>query len=124
MKFEYRNGLLYLPISVYYDSNIELIGIVDTGSGGTAVEVECFNIDLLSRNARAVTLWGVGGKQEAFAQTVSSVKIGQIEVKNFEIEFCDLKDDFGFDAVIGSNLLDKLGAVIDFQKREIEFNTF
>jgi len=124
VKFEYRNGLLYLPISVYYDSNIELIGIVDTASGGTAVEVERFNIDLLSRNARAVTLWGVGGKQEAFAQTVSSVKIGQIEVKNFEIEFCDLKDDFGFDAVIGSNLLDKLGAVIDFQKREIEFNTF
>ncbi len=50
MKFEYRNGLLYLPISVRYDKLIELIGIIDTGSAGTAVDVDKFNIDLLSRN--------------------------------------------------------------------------
>ena len=121
MKFEFRGGLLYLPISVFYDSSIELIGIIDTGSGGTAVEVDRFNIDLLSRNARTVTLRGVGGKQDAFAQTVSSVKIGQHEAINFEIEFCDLKDDLGFEAVIGSDLLDKLGAIIDYQKKEIHF---
>jgi hypothetical protein len=38
-----------------------------------------------------------------------------------EIEFRDLKDDFGFEAVIGSDLLDTLGAVINFQTKEIEF---
>lgn len=98
------------------------MGIIDTGSGGTAVEVDRFNINLLSRNARTVTLRGVGGKQDAFAQTVSSVRIGEFEAKDFEIEFCDLKDDFGFEAVVGSDLLDKLGAVIDYGKREINFS--
>ena len=121
MKFDFRGGLLYLPISVFYDSCVELVGIIDTGSAGTVAEVDRFNIDFLSRNARIVTVCGVGGEQEAFAQTVSSVKIGGFEVKNFEIEFCDLKDDFGFEAIIGSDLLDKLGAIINFQKKEIEF---
>jgi hypothetical protein len=123
MKFEYRNGLLYLPISVFYDTSVELIGIIDTGSAGTAVEVGRFNIDLLSRNGRAITLHGVGGTQDAFAQTVSSVRIGEFEARDFEIEFRDLKDDFGFEAVVGSDLLDKLGAVIDYGKREINFST-
>jgi predicted aspartyl protease len=121
MKFDYRNGLLYLPISVHYDSEITLTGIIDTGSAGTVVDVDCFNIDLLSCNARAVVVYGVGGSQEAFVQTVDFVKIGDSEVKDIEIEFCDLKDDFGFEAIIGSNLLDKLGAIIDYKQKEIFF---
>lgn len=122
MKFEYRDGLLYLPISVSYDRSIELIGIIDTGSAGTAVNVDRFSIDLLSRNGRAITLHGVGGTQDAFIQTVSSVKIGTFEAKNFELEFCDIEEHFGFEAIIGSNLLDALNAVIDYGKREINFS--
>lgn len=121
MKFEYRNGLLYLPISVCYDKSIELIGIIDTGSAGTAVDIDKFNIDLLSRNGRAVTLHGVGGTQDAFIQTVSSVKIDYFEATNFEIEFCDLQESFGFEAIIGSDLLMALGAVIDYTTSEINF---
>ena len=122
MKFEYRDGLLYLPISVFYDRSTELIGIVDTGSASTAVEVEEFNVDLLSRGGRMVTRVGVGGFQESFAQTVSQVSIGEFSVENFEIDFCNLKDDFGFSAIIGSDLLDALDAVIDYGKREINFS--
>ncbi len=120
MKFELRDdGLLYLPISVFYDESIELVGMIDTGSASTAVEVEEFNIDLLSRGGRMVTRIGVGGLQESFAQTVSRVSIGEYVVKNFEIDFCNLKEDFGFSAIIGSNLLN---AVIDYGKREINFS--
>ena len=121
MKFKLQGGLLYLPVSIVHESQVELIGIIDTGSAGTVVEIERFNIDLLSRDARAVTMVGVGGTQEAFAQKVSRITIGDSSVDNFELEFCDLKEDFGFEAIIGSDLLDKLGAVIDFKKREITF---
>lgn len=122
MKFDYRGGLLYLPITIHYDSETTLTGIIDTGSAGTVVDVDCFNIDYLSRNARAVVVHGVGGSQEAFVQTVEFVRIGEQKVEDIEIEFCDLKDDFGFEAIIGSNLLDKLGAIIDYPKREIFFS--
>ncbi len=121
MKFKLQGGLLYLPVSIVYESQVELIGIIDTGSAGTVVEIERFNIDLLSRDARAVTMVGVGGTQEAFAQRVSRISIGDSSVDNFELEFCDLKEYFGFEAIIGSDLLDKLGAVIDFKKQEITF---
>ncbi len=123
MKFKLRGGLLYLPVSIVYESQVELIGIIDTGSAGTVVEIDRFDIDLLSRNARVITMCGVGGTQEAFAQTVSKISIGNALVENFELEFCDLKEDFGSEAIIGSDLLDKLGAVIDYDNREISFRS-
>ena len=121
MKFEFRNGLLYLPLSICYDGLVELIGIIDTGSAGTAVDVSRFNIDLLSRNGRSITLHGVGGTQDAFVQTVTRVTVGGFEANDFEIEFCDLKDSFGFEAIIGGDLLMALGAVIDYTACDISF---
>lgn len=122
MKFEYRNGLLYSPITINYNDDVELKGLIDTGSAGTVVDINCFDVDILSRDARSVCVIGVGGFQEAFAQTVSSVKLGSSLVHDFEIEFCDLKDDFGFEAIIGSVLLEQLGAKIDFPNRELSFS--
>ena len=40
MKFEFRDGLLYLPLIVHYDVEVSLIGISDTGSAGTVVDIE------------------------------------------------------------------------------------
>ena len=121
MKFEIKEALLYLPITIFYDQEITFTGIIDTGSVGTVVEVDAISIDLLSRNARPIRMVGVGGIQEGFAQTLSKVSLGEFSVKDFEIEFCNLKDDFGFDAIIGSNLLKALGAVIDYTICEVNF---
>ena len=66
---------------------------------------------------------GVGGRQEVISQPVPKVSIGGIDVPNYEIQFCDLWDDFEFEAIIGSDLLEKLGAVIDYPNREIVFTT-
>lgn len=121
MKFEIKDDLLYLPITIFYDREITFTGIIDTGSAGTVVEVDDVSIDHLSRNARPIRMVGVGGIQEGFAQTLSSVSLGEFSVKDFEIEFCNLREDFGFDAIIGSNLLKALGAVIDYTTCEITF---
>jgi hypothetical protein len=121
MRFEIKDDLLYLPITIFYDREITFTGIIDTGSAGTVVEVDDVSIDFLSRNARPIRMVGVGGIQEGFAQTLSSVSLGEFSVKDFEVEFCNLKDDFGFDAIIGGNLLKALGAVIDYTTCEITF---
>ena len=121
MRFEIKDDLLYLPITIFYDREITFTGIIDTGSAGTVVEVDDVSIDFLSRNARPIRMVGVGGIQEGFAQTLSSVSLGEFSIKDFEVEFCNLKDDFGFDAIIGSNLLKGLGAVIDYTICEITF---
>ncbi len=121
MKFEIKDDLLYLPITIFYDREITLTGIIDTGSAGTVVEVDDISIDLLSRDGRPIRMIGVGGIQEGFAQTLSRVSIGEFSVKDFEVEFSNLKEDFGFDAIIGSNLLKAMGAVIDYTNCEITF---
>jgi hypothetical protein len=48
MKFEIKDDLLYLPITIFYDREITFTGIIDTGSAGTVVEVDDVGIDLLS----------------------------------------------------------------------------
>jgi len=121
MKFEIKDDLLYLPITIIYDREITFTGIIDTGSAGTVVEVDDIRIDLLSRHGRPIRMIGVGGIQEGFAQTLSRVSIGEFTVEDFEIEFGNLKDDFGFDAITGSNLLRALGSVIDYTTCEITF---
>ena len=121
MKFEIKDDLLYLPVTIFYDREITLTGIIDTGSAGTVIEVDDISIDLLSRDGRPIRMIGVGGVQEGFAQTLSRVSIGEFSVEDFEVEFGNLKEDFGFDAIIGSNLLRALGAVTDYTSCEIIF---
>ena len=95
--------------------------MIDTGSAGTAADIDRFNIDPLMPGSKIVGITGVGGYQDVISQPVSKLSIGGIEVPNFEIQFCDLWDQFQFEAIIGSKLLEMLGAVIDFPKREIVF---
>jgi hypothetical protein len=69
VKFEYFRGLLYTELSIFHGSEVKLRAMIDTGSVGTAADI----------------------------------------------------DKFQFEAIIGSELLDKLGAVIDYPNREIAF---
>jgi hypothetical protein len=123
VKFELIGGLIYVPISINYTDQINLHGIIDTGSAGTVVDINKFDINLLAEDAKVITIRGVGGTQEAFVQKVSSVSLGPKTLKDFEIEFCDLYDEFGLDAIIGGDLLLETGAVIDYSKQEISFST-
>ena len=122
MKFEYSGGLLYAELSIVYESEVKLVAMIDTGSAGTAADIGKFNINPLRPGSRLDYIVGVGGRQEVISQTVSKLSIGGIEVPNYEIQFCDLWDQFQFEAIIGSELLEKLGAVIDYPKREIFFS--
>jgi hypothetical protein len=85
------------------------------------VEIGRFNVDPHRPGSRLDYILGVGGRQEVISQPVPKVSIGEIELPNFEIQFCDLWDQFQFEAIIGCDLLEKLGAVIDYPRREITF---
>lgn len=122
VKFSFSGGLLYTELSIFYESEIRLSAIIDTGSAGTAVDIDKFNIDPQKPGSRLVEIVGVGGSQDVICQPVTKLNIGGIDVFNYEVQFCDLWDQFQFEAVIGSELLDKLGAVIDYPKREIVFS--
>ncbi len=121
MKFEYVRGLLYTELSIFHGSEVKLRAMIDTGSAGTAADLDRFKIDPQSPGSRLVYIAGVGGRQEVISQTVSKLSIGGVTIANYQVQFCDLWDQFQFEAIIGSELLEMLGAVIDYPKREIVF---
>ena len=55
MTFELVYGLIYVPMQIdYSDQQVDLRAIVDTGSAGTAVNINLFNLDY-RRDGRSVT---------------------------------------------------------------------
>ena len=121
MKFEYVRGLLYAELSINHGKEVKLRAMIDTGSAGTAADIDKFIIDPLMPGSRVVGITGVGGYQDVISQPVSKLSIGGVEIENYHVQFCDLWDQFQFEAIIGCELLEKLGAVIDYPKREITF---
>lgn len=85
MKFEYDNGLLYAELSVFYEVEVKLVAMIDTGSAGTAADIGRFNVDPHKAGSRLGYIVGVGGRQEVISQSVSKLSIGGIEVLNYEV---------------------------------------
>ena len=123
MKFELRDGLIYARLVIEYEagSEVNLTAMIDTGSAGTAVDIEKFPIDPFKSGSKIITMVGVGGRQEALSQQVVKLSVDKIELLNYEVQFCDLWDSFGFEAIIGGDLLEVLGAVIDYPEKKITF---
>ena len=114
ISFQLEGGLLYIPISVqHYTQNISLNAIIDTGSAGTAVDINNIRPDF-SRDARLAEIVGVGGQQPAVIQNVDQVALGNITFKDFPIEFADLENTFGIEAIVGNDLLKLSNVNIDF----------
>ena len=125
MKFTLKDGLLYIPITVRYHRDMkEIPAIIDTGSAGTAVDINAFNMDL-SRDAtiRDLVGVGVGGKQRVIVQHVEAIIIGKYQATTFPVEFCDFDDSFGVQAFIGSDFLKLALAKIDYETEDVTLGT-
>ena len=122
MKFVWRDGLIYVPVTVTYNKSVELEAIVDTGSAGTVFDIDLFDIELLTRDPEIVNIVGVGGKQEVLQQTVEQVRIGEILIEQFPAQFGDLDNAFDIKGIIGGDFLNYLDAVIDYEKKIITFS--
>ena len=119
MKFELFKGLIIVPVTfVYKASKIETQGVIDTGSAGTALDINLVKLDF-TRPSSIVEIVGIGGSQDVLLQMVEEVTFNTATVKNFQIEFGDVTNIFGFDAIVGGDLLDALGICIDYENRGI-----
>ncbi len=119
MKFEFRDGLIFAPITVVYNNTEKTFNaLIDTGSAGTAIDSGIFKLDL-QRDGIIKDIVGIGGKQQVLVQIVEDISFVGVRVENFPIEFADLKDSFGVNAFIGTDFLKKIKAVIDYSTDEI-----
>ncbi|MDM8561138.1 hypothetical protein [Candidatus Parabeggiatoa sp. HSG14] len=122
MKFIEHDGLIFIPITLGYNSKIYQVTdcILDTGSAGTVIDV-----DLIEFNPKIPgilkRLYGIGGHQDVVAQQVGFIKIENCRLENILVEFGDIKNSYGIKGILGTNLLRFMNFYLNFNQREIEF---
>ena len=122
MQFIEHDGLIFIPITLGYNSKSYQVTdcILDTGSAGTIIDV-----DLIGFNPKIPgilkRLHGIGGHQDVVAQQVGFIKIENCRLENILVEFGDLKNSYGINGILGTNLLRFINFYLNFNQREIEF---
>ena len=119
---EFLGGLLFVSVAIVHSSKETRIrAIIDTGSAGSAIDINLLKPDF-TRPAKFAEIVGVGGSQPAVIQAVDSLEIGNLILRERQLEFADLENSFGIQGIIGNDLLDLCNATIDFQPRALSVN--
>ena len=123
MNFNFRNGLIWIPIDIEYEGENIIINncILDTGSATTAIDIDLveFNYKKPSLVKRLVGIGG--GTQEVINQEVNKITIDQISLENIEIEFGDIQADLGINGFIGTDVLRNFDIDIKFSNKKLYF---
>jgi hypothetical protein len=123
MKFEWQQGLIWVPLTVVYGGTPIIVPncIIDTGSSTTMIDIDLVEFDY-HKPALIKRLFGIGaGKQEVLCQQVDKVIINQFELEAVEIEFGTLKESLGINGFIGTDILSQFILTIDFKQKMIDF---
>ncbi len=94
--------------------------ILDTGSATTAIDIDLVDFDYRKPSAIRRLCGLGGGSQEVICQTISKLLTDKTELNDVEIEFGDIKSDFGINGFIGNDILEKFSVKIDYLKQEID----
>ena len=65
---------------------------------------------------------GVGGAETVYGGTLDSISIGDLRLGPTRVDIGRMGYGFGIDAILGMDILDSTGAVIDLPARVIRFN--
>jgi len=124
MKFEWREGLIWLTVELEYEGKRFTIDncILDTGSVTTAINIDLVDFSF-RKPARLSRLVGIGGFQEVITQKTDSIIIDEHELKNVEIEFGNIKENIGINGFIGNNILSLFTVIINYSIQKIEFKS-
>jgi hypothetical protein len=123
MNIQVRDGLPYVTVTLLYGGQqLDLANeLLDTGSAGTlfaadqvlAVGLQ-YEADDPVRRMR-----GIGGAEFVFVKRIDRLSVGELQVRDFEIEVGAMDYGFAIDGIIGTDFLLQVGAVIDLSRLEI-----
>lgn len=122
IQFQIVNGLLFLPATVQHASqNVAINFILDTGSAGSAVDVNLVRPDF-GRHSSFAEISGVGGSESVLIQKIDKISFGAITLDNISFQFGDLDNSFNVQGILGNNILEKYNATIDYQACVLTLN--
>lgn len=121
MKIKLINGLPIISLSLTYNHKSIVLDnvLLDTGCSTTIFDtdsVEPIGLDPDFINGTSVRMYGVGGKSELCCQqSVNGLHINHISLNQFTIQLGLTKEPYGFDAILGVDILSSFGLKIDFE---------
>src|SRR5690625_75061 len=98
--------------------------LVDTGSGSTVISSDLAEtIGIVAKeNDMIYRISGVGGSEFVYSKKVDSVRVGDLETKDFALEIGAMNYGFDLDVIIGLDLLKQFKAIINVDELILETN--
>jgi hypothetical protein len=120
MNIELINGLPIVSFPLTYNNQTILLNnvLLDTGCSTTIFDtdvVDQIGLEIDFINGRSVRMFGVGGQSElCYQQEISNLEIDNLSLKSFNIQLGITKDSYGFEAILGIDIMLYFGFKIDF----------
>ncbi|HEW98484.1 MAG: hypothetical protein DRR16_03285 [Candidatus Parabeggiatoa sp. nov. 3] len=122
MKFEWKQGLIWINITLIYGGKTIIVPncIIDTGSSSTIIDIDLVEFDY-HKPAVIKRLFGIGtGTQEVLCQQVDKIIIDEFELDAVEVEFGAIKENLGINGFIGNDILSQFILTLDFKQKVID----
>lgn len=123
MKIDVIDGLPFTSVRLTFrgqSATLERV-LVDTGSAGTILaidQVKKLNI-LPEPEDEIYQVIGIGGSEYVFSKQVDALIIGDLELRNFAVEFGAMRYGIELDGIAGMDFLMQTGAILDLAALEI-----
>lgn len=128
MNIELINGLPIVSFPLTYNNQTILLNnvLLDTGCSTTIFDtdvVDQIGLEIDFINGRSVRMFGVGGQSElCYQQEVSHLSIDNLSLQKFNIQLGITKDSYGFEAILGIDIMLYFGFKIDFVNLKVLYN--
>lgn len=126
MKFSLYRGLPYINVELWHNNQSCLFErvLVDTGSATSIfcsdllgeIDVKPDDSDKLHR------MQGVGGYEYVIEKIIDAIVCDNAKVLNYPIQLGELDYGQGIQAIIGSDILNHMDAIIDYKNQTVTFN--
>lgn len=127
MKIRVREGLPFVTVTlVYRGKKLDIKEVlIDTGSAGSVFSADkVASIGLIAEPYDPIRqIRGVGGFEFVFGRRIDSLVMGDLEVKDFEVEIEIMDYGFEIEGIIGMDFLIQGGVIIDIAQLEVKKGT-
>jgi hypothetical protein len=126
MKIEYKDGLIFTTIEIWFRNQSKIIDniVIDTGASMSIISPDIVDdIGIFAEpKDRIVSSMGVGGSiHNSFEKDIDMIKIENRKINNIKLDFGIIDPNGEINGLLGLDVLMELESIIDLKSFEIRF---